>query len=526
MASNVRIIPATIRQNSANRTYLNAKRRTAAYARVSTDSEEQLTSYEAQVDYYTKYIKERADWEFVRVYTDEGISATNTKKRDGFKQMIADALDGKIDLIITKSVSRFARNTVDSLVTVRQLKEKGVEVYFEKENIYTLDSKGELLITIMSSLAQEESRSISENVTWGQRKRMADGKVSLPYGQFLGYEKGEDGLPKIVESEAEIVRMIFRLFIEGKTPSAIAKHLASQGIPSPAGKKAWQVATVKSILTNEKYKGDALLQKGFTVDFLTKKRKVNEGEVPQYYVQNSHTAIIEPDEFDAVQAEIERRKGLGRPCGCNSPLSAKVVCGDCGGFYGSKVWGSNTKYRRVIWRCNEKYKGDKKCKTPHVTEDDVKQRFLLAVNSLNGCREELIANCRLSQSILCECTEIDSELEELRREIEVITELSKKAIYENARVAVNQNEWSERNNSYLERHNKAMERVAELEKLKCERQNKSLMLETFIKGIESSPMVLGEFDNKLWAVAVDIVLVMPNGRLVFSFKNGTEFESE
>lgn len=524
MASNVRIIPATIRQNSANGTHLNAKRRTAAYARVSTDSEEQLTSYEAQVDYYTKYIKERADWEFVKVYTDEGISATNTKKRDGFKQMIADALDGKIDLIITKSVSRFARNTVDSLVTVRQLKEKGVEVYFEKENIYTLDSKGELLITIMSSLAQEESRSISENVTWGQRKRMADGKVSLPYGQFLGYEKGEDGLPKIVESEAEIVRMIFRLFIEGKTPSAIAKHLASQGIPSPAGKKTWQVATVKSILTNEKYKGDALLQKGFTVDFLTKKRKVNEGEVPQYYVQNSHPAIIEPEEFDEVQAEIERRKGLGRPSGCNSPFSAKIVCGDCGGFFGSKVWGSNTKYRRVIWRCNEKYKGDKKCKTPHVTEDDVKQRFLLAFNSLKGCREELIANCRLSQSILCDCTEIDAEIEELRREIEVVAELSRKAIYENAHVAVNQDEWSERNNSYLERHRKATERVAELEKLKCERKNKFLILETFIKGIESSPMVLGEFDNKLWAVAVEKVKVMPNGRLVFCFKDGTEVE--
>ena len=525
MASNVRIIPATIRQKSANGTHLNAKRRTAAYARVSTDSEEQLTSYEAQVDYYTKYIKERADWEFVRVYTDEGISATNTKKRDGFKQMIADALDGKIDLIITKSVSRFARNTVDSLVTVRQLKEKGVEVYFEKENIYTLDSKGELLITIMSSLAQEESRSISENVTWGQRKRMAEGKVSLPYGQFLGYEKGEDGLPKIVESEAEIVRMIFRLFIEGKTPSAIAKHLASQGIPSPAGKKTWQVATVKSILTNEKYKGDALLQKGFTVDFLTKKRKVNEGEVPQYYVQNSHPAIIEPEEFDAVQAEIERRKSLGRPSRCNSPFSTKIICGDCGGFYGSKVWGSNTKYRRVIWRCNEKYKGDKKCKTSHVTEDDVKQRFFLAFNSLKDCREELIANCRLSQSILCDCTEIDAELEELRRDIEVVVELSRKVIYENAHVAVDQDEWCERNNSYLERHRKAVEGVAKLEKLKCERQNKYLMLETFIKGIELRPLVLEEFDDKLWAVAIDMVLVMPNGRLVFSFKDGTRIKT-
>ena len=525
MASNVRIIPATIRQNSANSMHMTTKRRTAAYARVSTDSEEQLTSYEAQVDYYTKYIKEREDWEFVQVYTDEGISATNTKKRDGFKQMVADALEGKIDLIITKSVSRFARNTVDSLVTVRQLKEKGVEVYFEKENIYTLDSKGELLITIMSSLAQEESRSISENVTWGQRKRMADGKISLPYGQFLGYEKGEDGLPKIVESEAEIVRMIFRLFMEGKTPSAIGKQLESEGITSPAGKKAWQVATVKSILTNEKYKGDALLQKRFTVDFLTKATKVNEGEVPQYYVQNSHPAIIAPDEFDAVQAEIERRKGLGRPSGCSSPFSAKLVCSDCGGFFGSKVWGSNTKYRRVIWRCNEKYKGEMKCTTPHVTEDDVKQRFLTAFNRLMDGREELIANCCLAQSILCDCSKIDIELEELRQEIEVVTELSKKAIYENASMAVNQDEWSERNNSHLERYRKATERLAELERLKCERQNKALKLDTFIKGIKSCPLVLEKFDDKLWVVAVEKVTVVPDGRLLFGFKDGTEIEA-
>ena len=243
---------------------------------------------------------------YLPAFTPMRESAQPTKKRDGFKQMVSDALAGKIDLIVTKSVSRFARNTVDSLVTVRQLKEKCVEVYFEKENIYTLDSKGELLITIMSSLAQEESRSISENVTWGQRKRMADGKVSMPYKQFLGYEKGEDGLPKIIEKEAETVRLIYRMLLEGKTPSAIAKHLVNQGIPSPSGKKVWQVSTVKSILTNEKYKGDALLQKRFTIDFLTKTTKVNEGEVPQYYVQNSHPAIIEPDEFGAVQIEIER----------------------------------------------------------------------------------------------------------------------------------------------------------------------------------------------------------------------------
>ena len=278
--------------------------RVAAYARVSTNNEEQLTSYEAQVDYYTRYIQSKEEWEFVKVFTDEGISATNTKKREGFNQMVAEAMAGKIDLIITKSISRFARNTVDTLTTVRKLKEKGIEVYFEKENIRTLDGKGELLITIMSSLAQEESRSISENVTWGQRKRFADGKVSLPYGRFLGYKKGRDELPEIVEEEAVTVRLIYRLFLYGKSPSAIASYLTGEGISTPAGKRNWRPNTVESILTNEKYKGDALLQKSFTVDFLTKKSKLNEGEVPQYYVANSHPAIIEPEIFDLVQYEM------------------------------------------------------------------------------------------------------------------------------------------------------------------------------------------------------------------------------
>ena len=210
---------------------------------------------------------------------DEGITGTNMKKRDGFNQMIADALDGKIDLIITKSVSRFARNTVDSLTTVRKLKEKGVEVYFQKENIYTLDSKGELLITIMSSLAQEESRSISENTTWGQRKRFADGKMSLAYSNFLGYKKGsEDGEMEIVEEEAVIVRRIYDEYLFGKTPYDIATRLTEEQIPTPGKKTQWRVSTIISILHNEKYRGDAILQKKYTVDFLsktTKKMKAN-----------------------------------------------------------------------------------------------------------------------------------------------------------------------------------------------------------------------------------------------------------
>lgn len=522
MASQVRIIPATIQHSSAQNKHPTTKKRTAAYARVSTDTEEQLTSYEAQVDYYTRYIKERPDYEFVGIYTDEGISAVNTKKRDGFNRMVADALAGKIDLIVTKSVSRFARNTVDSLSTVRKLKEKGVEVFFEKENIYTFDGKGELLITIMSSLAQEESRSISENVTWGQRKRFADGKVSMPYKRFLGYEKGEDGSPIIIESEAEIVRMIYRLFMEGKTTSAIAKHLSRLEIPTPGGKKQWQVATVNSILTNEKYKGDALLQKRFTVDFLNKKMKDNVGEVPQYYVQNSHPAIIEPDEFDAVQVEMERRKKLGRPAACQSPLSTRLICGDCGGHFGPKVWGSNTKYRRIIWRCNEKYKGANKCTTPHVTEEEVKKKFLVAFNSLLEYQDEFIANCRLAQDALCDCSELDKEIEELYQEIEVVAELSRKAILENAHTVMNQDEWHECNNGYLERHQKAMEEVTKLEGLKRDRQSKRLMLDGFIQRLTTHSNTMDRFDESLWMTAIQEVVVQPQGNLLYIFKDGTK----
>ena len=518
-ARSVTMIQPTIsRANMPGAPHISTLRRVAAYARVSTDSEEQQTSYEAQVDYYTKYINDRPDYEFVGIYTDEGISAVSTKNRDGFNRMVNDALAGKIDLIVTKSVSRFARNTVDSLSTVRKLKEHGTEVFFEKENIYTFDGKGELLITIMSSLAQEESRSISENVTWGHRKRFQDGKLILPYKRFLGYERGEDGMPQIVEQEAEIVRSIFRMYIGGKTFSAIAKHLTDSGIPTPGNRKVWQSATVRSILQNEKYKGEALLQKGFTVDFLTKQRKINEGEIPQYYVKNSHPAIIAPDEFDAVQVEIERRSKLGRPNSCNSPFSGKIICGECGGFYGAKVWGSNTKYRRTIWRCNEKYRGEHRCTTRHVTEDDIKSQFLLAINELLGNRDEVIANCQLARDVLSDYSEIDAKLQELRREINVIAGLSRKLISENAHVALSPDEFNERNNGYLERHRTTMERISELEGVKRERMNRVTVIDGFIRELKTRPLVIDEFDERLWLAAVERVVVGVDGELVFGFR--------
>ena len=375
----VRMIPATVRRYAAARP-LTERLRVAAYARVSTDDEEQQTSYEAQVDYYTKKIRENPDWTFVEVYADEGISGTNTKKRKNFNRMIDDAMAGKIDRIITKSVSRFARNTVDTLTTVRKLKEKGVGVTFEKENIDTLDSKGELFITIMSSLAQEESRSISENVTWGWRKRIADGKVSVAYAHFLGYEKGPDGNMQIVEEEAKVVREIYAMFLDGKTPSGIAAALTKRSVPTPAGKATWQASTVKSILSNEKYRGDALLQKTFTVDFLTKKAKVNEGEAPQYYVENSHPAIVSAEVFELVQAELAKRRQRGGRTSAVTPFSGRLVCGECGAYFGSKVWHSTDAYRSVIYRCNRKYeKKGAPCPSPHVREEELRTAFELSL---------------------------------------------------------------------------------------------------------------------------------------------------
>ena len=522
----VRVIPANTPLISAQAKSSEIKKRVAAYARVSTDSDEQLTSYEAQVDYYTKLIKSRENWEFVKVFTDEGISAVNTKRREGFNQMVADALAGGIDLIVTKSVSRFARNTVDSLTTVRKLKEKGVEVWFEKENIFTLDSKGELLITIMSSLAQEESRSISENVTWGQRKRMADGKFSLPYAQFLGYEKGEDGLPVIVPEEAKVVRLIYKLYMEGKTFSAIARHLTNERIPTPAGKKNWQSASVRSILTNEKYKGDALLQKTYCANFLTKEMVENTGQVQQYYVENSHPAIIDPHEFDAVQFEIESRKNRKAPGNWGDIFAGKLICSECGGWFGRKVWGSYKKdksYRREVYRCNDKYKHKgRKCHTPTLTEEEIKERFLLAFNKLMEGRDGLIEDCKLAQSALCSVEDLEIKIAEQMQELEVVAELSRKAIYENARTAIDQDEFAKRNSGYLERHRKATERIEKLEKSKLERIAKSKMLAKFISDLKKCPQVLSEFDEGLWLAVIDKVTVVKDGTMLFSFRSGTE----
>lgn len=519
-------IPATINKFTAKPVDSKKKRKVAGYARVSTDHEDQTTSYVAQVDYYTNYIKGRDDWEFAGLYSDEGISATNTKHRDGFNTMIADALAGKIDLIITKSVSRFARNTVDSLSTIRKLKEHNIECYFEKENIWTFDSKGELLLTIMSSLAQEESRSISENVTWGHRKRFADGKVSFAYSRFLGYDKAPDGSLVINEEQAQTVKLIYKLFLDGLTMHSIANELTKRGLKTPASKDNWSQSTVRSILTNEKYKGDALLQKSYTVDFLTKKTKTNEGEVPQYYVENNHPAIIEPELFDLVQAEIQRRgKGSTRYSGV-SIFSSKVQCAECGGWYGSKVWHSNDKYRRIIYQCNNKFRHKTGCSTPHLTEFEIKEYFVKAMNQLITEKAEILDNLQLIRTTLCDKADLVKKKESLEAEIAIAVEMTQNIVAENARVAQNQDEYNKKYNSLVERYNKLKEEYDTVCTTISEKDAKYEQMGRFITVLNGQSELITEFDEALWSSLVEKIVVKSKEEVTVVFKDGTEIKVE
>ncbi|MEI4343746.1 recombinase family protein [Streptococcus suis] len=491
------------------------KRRVAGYARVSTDHEDQATSYELQMRYYSEYINGRDDWEFVKMYSDEGISGTNTKLRTGFKAMVEDALNGKIDLIITKSVSRFARNTVDSLTTVRQLKEVGVEIYFEKENIWTLDSKGELLITIMSSLAQEESRSISENVTWGLRKQFAEGKVHFPYTNVLGFKAGEDGAIVVDQDEAKTVRYIFQQALIGKSPYHIAKDLSEQGIPSPSGKSHWNATTIKRMLRNEKYKGDALLQKTYTIDFLTKKKNINRGELPQYYVENNHEAIVDRETFDAVQQVLDNK---GRKSS-TTIFSSKLVCGDCGHFFGSKVWHSTSKYRRVIYRCNDKYNGSSKCSTPHVTEEEVKQWFISAVNQVIDNKLEVIENLSALLSI-GSLEAIDEQIKILETEAEVISQLVANLVSENAIISQDQDKYLNKYNQLSSKYEGIVQEIEslELDRLKKSKRNKEL--QDFMETLNKQEGLLTDFDELLWETMVESITINLEKKIIFKFKNG------
>ncbi len=327
---------------------------------------------------------------------------------------------------------------------------------------------------------------------------------------------------QVVPEEAAIVRRIYTMFLKGITPHAIATALTEQGVLTPTQKKTWQPSTVLSILTNEKYKGDALLQKTFTTDFLTKKTKRNEGEVPQYYVENSHEAIIDAEDFDYVQAELARRKALGGSYRGTSCFSAKLVCGDCGGFYGSKVWHSTSKYRRTIWQCNGKFKNGEKCTTPHFTEDEIKERFVTAWNTLESAREETIANCRLAINTLCDHSVLEEAIGRKRGKIDVLTELTKRHIDENAQTPCDQEAYQKRYNELLGKYRALSAELAALEKRRTERKLQAARLTSFVDAIEKNKRTLDTFDESLWSAVVEKATVCADGQIVFTLMDSTE----
>ena len=522
--ANVKIIPADPHRTKSKACIEETpKLRVAAYCRVSTDTDEQATSYETQVEHYTEYISNNPKWTLAGIYADDGISGTNTKNRTEFNRMIEACMAGEIDMVISKSISRFARNTLDCLKYIRQLKAQNIPVYFEKESIWTFDSKGEMLLTILSSLSQEESRSISENVKWGQRKKFSDGKFSLCYGRFLGYEKGEDGTMVINKDQAQVVERIYGLFIAGLSPKAIAKRLTEEGAPTPGGQEKWYEGTVRSILKNEKYKGCALLQKTYTPDFLTKKAVKNDGSVPQYYVEDSHPAIIDPDQFQLVQDIFKERARDPKHSGATI-FSGKIRCGCCGGWYGSKVWHSNDKYRRVIWQCNSKFKDKTRCKTPHLTEDEVKAAFIRLVNKLSTDREFYITELTAIKNRLGDTTELEKERRILDEQLGIDAKAVNDLIAQNARVAQNQTEYNERYEALVSRYEETERRRDEL----ADRINQIMIrrrkLERFIENVEGLPELYTEFDAGQWAALVDSMTVHAKDRITFTLTCGMEIE--
>ena len=394
---NVIIIPE---KPELNRQSTIRQEQVAAYCRVSTEEEEQQSSYENQCKYYTDLIMQNPKWSMAGIFADEGISGTQAKKRDNFMRMIKACKKGKIDLVLTKSISRFSRNTVDCLHYIRLLKSWGVAVFFEKENINTLQEDSEFLITLHGAFAQQEVESISANVTWGVQQSMREGKTRIQYKKLYGYQRSADNKPEIIPEQAEVVREIYARYLAGASLRMIQEWLIRSGIPN--GKDSpWTHASIKGILTNEKYCGDVLMQKTYTTDCITHKAVKNHGERPMYLVQNNHEGIVDRETYDAVQAEMARRSSLrspskktptGQSCYTSKyALSDRVYCGECGTRYKRITWAKNGK-KRIVWRCVSRLDyGTKYChSSPTVDEDRLQAAILSGINSAMSDKKVLI----------------------------------------------------------------------------------------------------------------------------------------
>ena len=525
----VQVIPPKININTSKKQEVK-RIHVAAYCRVSTAQEDQETSYEAQVAYFTKLITENPSWQLAGIYADDGISGTDMKKRDNFNAMMERCLqkDGDIDLILTKSISRFARNTVDCLSCIRKLKERNIAIYFEKEHINTLESTGELLITILSSQAQEESRNISENVKWGLKRKYEKGEALVR--RMFGYQKGTDGQLHIIPEEAEVVRLIYGKYLEGESLNSIARILKEKGIKTIRGNTEWNVNSIRTILINEKYIGDAMAQKTFTTDYLTKARKENQGELQKYYVENAHEAIIPREVFYKVQEELHQRANLykksskqeteskGKHSG-KYALSKIMVCKECGSEYRRQIW---SKYgeKKAVWRCENRLRnGTRYCKDSPTIEESVLHRAVLhTINQVLENKGDFVQTFRKNVVTALTYGTEDSEYAKEKKKLQ-------KAMAE----LIQQQAQQDGDKSAFEEHCQAITaqiEALEMKQIKAASRGENSRKMEDIKGfLDKTNRVLTEYDDKLVRQLIQNINVVNARKIEVVFKSGITVEA-
>lgn len=525
------VIPAKSRDEIQRTTRLNV----AAYCRVSTDQEEQENSYEAQISYYTEKIGKNNDWQMAGIFADEGITGTQAKKRPEFLKMIRLCRQRKIDMVLTKSLSRFARNTVDSLNYIRELKALGIAVIFEKENINTLETDTEMMLTIMSCFAQAESESISKNVSWGIRQSFKNGNVPMQYARLLGYKKGDGGNAEIIPDEAEVVREIYRCYLDGMSMNLIADRLNAKGLTTKGSGSPYRKAVVQRILTNEKYTGDALLQKTYVMDCITKKTRKNNGELPMYLVKNHHEPIISRSDFNRVQEEMARRSakrtiadkltktGQGK-YSAKYALSELLICGECGEHYRRVTWTAKG-FKEIKWRCVSRIQyGKKKChSSPTVDEQALHRAIVSAINDLCTVKDDVAKALRESITEVLDPNQNGSiqaaqqRIDELARNIDELIRLA--TVPETAENAMS-------DIAKFSEEMKMLREFIETEKAKqTEVQHGSNELSNVLQSLEKEDFALTEYDDIVTRQLIEQITVDTKNTITVRFKGGFEMRA-
>jgi len=510
------------------------KLRVAAYCRVSTDDEEQLTSYEAQKSYYTEKITGNPDWIMADVFADEGKTGTSISSRKEFQRMIRQCRRGKIDLILTKSLSRFARNTLDTVKYTRELRQLGIPVIFEKENLNSISWESEFLLTLYGAFAQSESESISKNVIWGKQQAMKDGKVVIQYKHLLGYIRGENGKPEIVPEQAETIRFIFRRYLAGATLRAIKTQLEAEQVPYATGEVSWNISTLQSILQNEKYCGDVVMQKTFRKDCISKKTVVNTGQLPKYWTQNHHEAIVSREMFDAVQEEIARRKAMASSTNKSTPtglgkysskhaMTGLLICGECGTPYRRVVW-TQKEMKRPVWRCvNRVDYGRRICKhSPTLDEKPLQQAVLAAVNTLMSRKDTLLGD--VTSEMIQELAPVPGEVLSLGDIERAIGDLARR--FDQLMDETDGEESIQRN---LDQFREISEQLAALKERKAHALGVQAENEVMAKKLrcaaavmEAAPAEVTEWNESIVHQLVEEIKVLSKDEIKVTFRNGTE----